>query len=76
MPILSDPRDPCCAMMHTQLTHTCVDHPDPDSCPDKVVTTSTDGAWYGVRIHDGGSAVLTIAFCPWCGSRLPGDLYR
>jgi hypothetical protein len=22
-------------------------------------------------IHDGGSSVLLITFCPWCGSRLP-----
>lgn len=22
-------------------------------------------------VHDGGSSVVAIAFCPWCGSKLP-----
>lgn len=25
---------------------------------------------YGIPIHDGGSSIIEIAFCPWCGSEL------
>ncbi|WP_443024360.1 DUF6980 family protein [Sphingomonas sp. Leaf30] len=24
-----------------------------------------------LRLHDGGSSAIEIAFCPWCGARLP-----
>jgi hypothetical protein len=26
---------------------------------------------YGIFIHDGGSSLTLINFCPWCGSKLP-----
>jgi hypothetical protein len=29
---------------------------------------------YGLRILDGGSSILVIKFCPWCGQRLPESL--
>jgi hypothetical protein len=29
---------------------------------------------YGLRILDGGSAVLLIRHCPWCGKELPSSL--
>ena len=25
---------------------------------------------YGLIVHDGGTSVVVIAFCPWCGSKL------
>jgi len=29
---------------------------------------------YGIKILDGGSAILVIQFCPWCGTALPTSL--
>jgi hypothetical protein len=29
---------------------------------------------YGIRILDGGSAILRISHCPWCGCELPASL--
>ena len=29
---------------------------------------------YSIRIEDGGSSFLRIAFCPFCGVRLPNSL--
>ena len=29
---------------------------------------------YGIRILDGGSALQSISFCPWCGKKLPVSL--
>jgi hypothetical protein len=26
---------------------------------------------YGIIVHNGGTAVAVIAYCPWCGTRLP-----
>jgi hypothetical protein len=26
---------------------------------------------YGLKIMDGGNSSLLVAFCPWCGERLP-----
>jgi hypothetical protein len=26
---------------------------------------------YGIIVHDGGSSMIQIHFCPWCGTRLP-----
>ena len=29
---------------------------------------------YGISILDGGSSFQEIAYCPWCGGKLPGSL--
>ena len=29
---------------------------------------------YGLKIFDGGSSMMTIEFCPWCGKKLPTSL--
>lgn len=29
---------------------------------------------YGIDIQDGGSSYKLIAFCPWCGRKLPSSL--
>ena len=29
---------------------------------------------YGIKILDGGSAILMIGYCPWCGAKLPVSL--
>jgi hypothetical protein len=29
---------------------------------------------YGIAILDGGSSLMKISFCPWCGKRLPEGL--
>lgn len=29
---------------------------------------------YGILVLDGGSSVIEIHYCPWCGARLPESL--
>ena len=29
---------------------------------------------YGLQVNDGGSSIVQIYFCPWCGRRLPNSL--
>ena len=64
----------CCAEMRRRAEYVCPDldanhHGDPLDCPDRLVTRRSDGS-FGLVIHDGGSASIDVAFCPWCGRRL------
>ena len=55
--------------MAADLRHRCDLHPDRSDCPDAFIAEVRGG--YGLMVHDGGSSVVKIAFCPWCGSKLP-----
>jgi hypothetical protein len=60
--------------MAADLNRTCDQHADRADCPDALIDRVRGG--YGIIVHDGGSSVIAIAFCPWCGARLPaiGDI--
>ena len=57
--------------MSNQIRFECSEHPDPFSCPDKLVHYSDKFKEYGIIIHDGGSSISVIHYCPWCGEKLP-----
>lgn len=58
--------DPCCEDMHFELTKPgCDQHED---CPDTLLRRLDSGE-VGIIIHDGGSSVRVIRFCPFCGGR-------
>jgi hypothetical protein len=59
----------CCDRMDYDLNQTCELHTDRFDCPDALIAI-TDGQ-YGIIVHDGGSSIIVIAYCPWCGSKLP-----
>ncbi|WP_322749836.1 MULTISPECIES: DUF6980 family protein [unclassified Frankia] len=61
----------CCDMMTRQINWRCDQHSDPFDCPDALVDFSVRFQEYGLIIHDGGTSNIAIAFCPWCGTRLP-----
>lgn len=48
-------------------------HPDPFDCADHIVFYDVKARTYGIIIHDGGSSFVTIAYCPWCGTKLHVD---
>ena len=61
----------CCDMMKSTLEQTCDIHGR--DCVDIVMAVLTEGpnrGRHGIPIHDGGSSVIVINFCPWCGVRL------
>ena len=60
----------CCEMMAAQLHLTCEDHPSLEDCPDSIIGFFASTGDYGLRIHDGGSSLLIIDFCPWCRTSL------
>lgn len=56
--------------MKQQVEYTCDIHSDLSDCPDALVAYSAKTGDFGLRIHDGGSSVVTIQYCPWCGTHL------
>ncbi|MGK5545323.1 DUF6980 family protein [Streptomyces sp. URMC 127] len=63
--------DHCCETMTRQVHWHCDTHADRYACPDALVVFSEKFREYGLVIHDGGTASSGIAYCPWCGVRLP-----
>ena len=60
--------DACCERMAEQLAQICDMHPSRYECPDSLVHRVRGG--YGLIVL-GTDSVVEIAFCPWCGTRLP-----
>jgi hypothetical protein len=61
----------CCEAMQRQVEFECEKHPDRFDCADALVAYAIKFDEYGLIIHDGGSSVITIDYCPWCGKKLP-----
>ncbi len=64
----------CCEEMKRQVERTCDHHADRFDCPDCLVNYSPRLREYGLIVHDGGTAVELIRFCPWCGTKLPESM--
>ncbi len=60
--------------MTEAVTSVCADHPDRFDCPDAIVDYTPQFNEYGFIVHDGGTSTIALAFCPWCGARLPGSM--
>jgi uncharacterized protein DUF6980 len=58
----------CCERMAYDLGQTCGRHTTRYECPDALIAHARDG--FGIIVHDGGTSVIEINFCPWCGKRL------
>lgn len=61
----------CCSRMAEAVEGSCDLHPDRFECPDALLHRSARTGEYGIIIHDGGSSVASIGYCPWCGTKLP-----
>ena len=61
----------CCDTMRRNVESVCEQHPDRHECPDALIDFWPASQTYGLLIHDGGSSVIVISYCPWCGTRLP-----
>ena len=59
----------CCRMMKSNLSLSCDQHNDKYECPDALIDQRPNGH-FGIIIHDGGSSMIRIKYCPWCGSTL------
>lgn len=58
--------DLCCAEMglHSQR---CRDHETDHACADVLVIVNSAGRG-AIPVRDGGTSVVVINFCPWCGA--------
>ena len=60
----------CCEDMAYHVDFECDVHSNPFDCPDKLVIYDKEGNDYALIIHDGGTATISICYCPWCGTAL------
>ena len=42
-------------------------HEDPFYDPDVIIWQFEHSGEYGIPVRDGGSAIIVIDYCPWCG---------
>jgi hypothetical protein len=61
----------CCHRMREELNKSCRAHLNPFECADTLVGYVPKYDEYGLIVRDGGSSMVGIAFCPWCGASLP-----
>ena len=61
----------CCERMKYDLQQVCDVHRDRFDCPDALV--AEENGTYGLIVHDGGRSTIAIAYCPWCGTKLPTE---
>lgn len=57
--------------MRRALTSNCNKCKDEYECPDVLIKYIPKFDEYGIIYHDGGTAVSSINYCPWCGCKLP-----
>jgi hypothetical protein len=55
----------CCLSMAYHLAF-----PGDQNDVDQIMDFDEKHKEYGIPIHDGGSSVIHIKFCPWCGTKL------
>lgn len=61
----------CCEQMEIVIKLNCKQHRDEYECPDALIKYHEKFDEYGIIIHDGGTAISTINYCPYCGYHLP-----
>ena len=66
-----DPERYACVHLAYFVTQRCHEHEDPFDCPEAIVIYSPHFDEYGLPVRDGGSSLVTITHCPWCGDALP-----
>jgi hypothetical protein len=60
-----------CVHVAYHSTHTCAIHADAWECPDVTLVRTASG--FGIPVRDGGTSVIRIDYCPWCGINLSGS---
>jgi hypothetical protein len=64
----------CCEDMRREVERSCNEHPNRFEYPDCLVEYRPKLRQYALIVHDGGSSVIAISFCPWFGTKLPDGL--
>lgn len=56
--------DHCCVIMSVHCA----------ASSDTALVYNTRFREYGIRILDGGTSLMHLKYCPWCGTQLPASL--
>lgn len=62
----------CCERM-TYFLDEYFKTPQEQDNPDVVVKYNPIFDEYGIPVYEGGSSVIVIQYCPWCGTKLPAS---
>jgi len=65
-----NPADYPCIHVAYHCTRPCEIHSDAWQCPDMTLVCTPSG--FGIPVRDGGTSVVRIQYCPWCGTKLSG----
>ncbi|MCC9168346.1 DUF6980 family protein [Pontibacter harenae] len=60
----------CCLMMADKVFQSLDEEGEIKYGDVDVVINKWDEGLYGIPIHDGGTSMVLINYCPWCGSKL------
>lgn len=63
----------CCDNMENHSIFDCENCVDEWECPDTLIGRFVGHEWknsFGIIIHDGGTSMSIIEYCPWCGVNL------
>lgn len=61
----------CCQRMDISVNYTCDHGHEKWECADSLISYDEVFDEYGLIIHDGGTSLILINYCPWCGQKLP-----
>lgn len=60
----------CCLMMADNVYSSLNEEGEIRGDDPSVIINKWDEGFYGIPIHDGGTSMVVINYCPWCGTRL------
>ncbi|QCR24385.1 hypothetical protein [Pontibacter sp. SGAir0037] len=60
----------CCLMMADNVYSSLDDAGEIRYGDPSVIINKWDEGLYGIPIHDGGSSMVLIHYCPWCGKKI------
>ena len=61
----------CCEQMKYFIKQKCEKHDNMAECASTIMVYEERFDEYGIVIHDSGTSYVQIAYCPWCGWKLP-----
>jgi hypothetical protein len=66
-------KDYCCLVMANNISESLDENQEIKQHDHDVIMNKWKNGTFGIPIHDGGSSVVKINFCPWCGVNLKKD---
>ena len=60
----------CCMMMADKVYQSLDEAGEIKYGDSDVIINKWDEGLYGIPVHDGGTSMVVINYCPWCGTKL------